>query len=272
MPYNDSDLIISYHDAVIYGSDLKLLEQRTQWLNDSCIHFYFTWLTQQRQQRHLPSSLPPSSLYFMDPSVVSFWMHQCCDEEDINDFVSSVPFPKRQKSSRGRIFVAVNDNMSAASNWQIPKSGNHWSLLVIDVTGDEDDEVQYWHFDSVSSSGNLRAAEDIAQKFRAHVYPSGKAKSSETNLTVTSAETPQQENGYDCGVHVLGAAKVFSNLTDADSIGESSMNSLKVLENSLKTAIGNNPSEFCGNLRTEIASEIQRLRRGGMKSFLHVEK
>ena len=85
--FDPNELIINYHDAVIYGRDLQLFDHRTEWLNDSCIHFYFTYLQQQQRTHHL--SERSCSILFMDPAAVSFWIHQCSDQEDINDFVSN---------------------------------------------------------------------------------------------------------------------------------------------------------------------------------------
>lgn len=41
-----NDLLLNYHDAVIYRSDLALLDSQTDWLNDACINFQMTRLRQ----------------------------------------------------------------------------------------------------------------------------------------------------------------------------------------------------------------------------------
>jgi sentrin-specific protease 8 len=248
-PYEDSDLILDYHDAVIYGSDLKLLTTPTAWLNDAVIHFYFTWLSQEQLCRRKQKST--FNDYFMEPSVASFWMHQCVEEDEIEEFLSNVPFPKQRTPSSsqqpesvegGRIFVAVNDNMSVESNWQSPRAGNHWSLLVIHVSTES---VDYWHFDSVRHSGNDQAARDIAAKFQTHVYPSLSSR-----VPVVPANTPQQCNGYDCGLHVLGATKLFASIPHCQG--------KECLERELNDAVGNDPVDFCFKLRQEIATKIHQ--------------
>ena len=312
--FKDSDLIINYHDAVIYGSDLKLLKNRTEWLNDSCIHFFFVLLQQrhreqeqerEREQKETSSLSSSSSFLFMDPSVVSYWMHQCTDQDDIEDFVNNTNFPKSKGRNGngggggGVIFIAVNDDMALSSNgWQIPNSGSHWSLLLIIVgcgednknnnnnnnnDDDEDDsEVShirsfcFLHFDSIRNSRNIRAANDIAKKIMLHVYSDDNNKrkrdsdsdsSNNDKPKVIQVETPQQLNGYDCGVHVLGAAKILSSSStttslmiysnndnnNSDSIDSVRLNSL---EESLQQGVGNNSFEFCSKLRDEISSEI----------------
>mmetsp|Transcript_37222 Transcript_37222/g.41934 ORF Transcript_37222/g.41934 Transcript_37222/m.41934 type:complete len:309 (-) Transcript_37222:3-929(-) len=295
--FDDSDLIINYHDAVIYGSDLKLFNRRSEWLNDSCIHFYFAFLQQQQkyQRQQQQQKEGELSFLFMDPSVVSFWIHQCTDQDDIKEFVNNIDFPGKDgtsSNSGGVIFVPVNDNMSNSSNsWQTPNSGSHWSLLLIVVgcdknecnnndkddsdsedddknDNDDDSEVtlRFWHFDSIRNSGNIRAAQDIAERMRLHVYPGKKNKENSDTMKVIQAETPQQLNGYDCGVHVLGAAKIFAS-TIPKMINNYSGNNkfdnffLDSLDDALRKVIGKCPLNFCSKLRNEISSEILRLRQ-----------
>ncbi len=264
--FKDNELLINYLDAVIYGWELKLIERRTEWLNDSCIHFYFTHL----QEQYLNKAKAVSrSFLFMDPSVISFWMHQCVDQDEIDDFCTSTPFPGRGSQSDGTIFIAVNDKMSNISsspfsfhdNWQVSGGGNHWSLLVIQVEGGaskkttgEPSTIEFWHFDSVRNSGNLRAAQDIASKLSQHVYPGASILTQNTEGMVQQAQTPQQENGYDCGVHVLGAAKILSKSLFMDP-----RSGVLNLEKSLRQEMGANPQDFCSDLRHEISSEIRRL-------------
>mmetsp|Transcript_6311 Transcript_6311/g.13060 ORF Transcript_6311/g.13060 Transcript_6311/m.13060 type:complete len:273 (-) Transcript_6311:69-887(-) len=258
--FKNNELLVNYHDAVIYGWELKLIERRTEWLNDSCIHFFFTHLQQYYKQN--TARVP---LLFMEPSVVSFWMHQCVDQDEIDDFVTSTSFPGRGDRGDGILFVAVNDQMAKDSSpfLNVSGGGNHWSLLVVQVVASKkrktDEEkarttLQFWHFDSVRNSGNRRAAEDIAAKINLHVYPETSSKE------VRLAETPQQENGYDCGVHVLGAAKILSkylSMTGNDNHGSDSR--LVDLEQCLRKEMGTSPQKFCSRLRHEISSEIRRL-------------
>jgi hypothetical protein len=149
---------------------------------------------------------------------------------------------------------------------------------------DEDDsEVShirsfcFLHFDSIRNSRNIRAANDIAKKILLHVYSddynkrkrdSDSDSSNNDKPKVIQVETPQQRNGYDCGVHVLGAAKILSSSTTTTSLtiyssnndnnNSDSMNSvrLNLLEESLRQGVGNNSFEFCSKLRDEISSEI----------------
>ena len=58
-------LLLNYHDALIYESDLSILDSPTAWLNDACINFQFTRL-QHRQQGDGASDGRETDL-FLDP-------------------------------------------------------------------------------------------------------------------------------------------------------------------------------------------------------------
>ncbi len=45
------DLLLNYHDAVIYASDLALLDSPTDWLNDACINFQMKRLQRTQDER-----------------------------------------------------------------------------------------------------------------------------------------------------------------------------------------------------------------------------
>lgn len=226
----DNELILNYQDAVIRVSDLNLLQRPTEWLNDSCIHFFFNRLQQEQ----------PTDL-FMDPAVLSFFMHQCTDDEDIEDFVSSTHFPRKKG---GKVFIPVNDTMTLGSNaWQLPKSGSHWSLVVATILAQG--MVEFWHFDSVRNSGNQQAAQDIADKMGQHIYSlTGRVK-------VRDASTPSQKNGYDCGIHVLATAQLFSFMGETDD-------RLEIFESKLQIFVQETP-DFCRTLRKSISNDILRL-------------
>ena len=40
--------LLNYHDAVVYPSDLALLNSPTAWLNDACINFQMTRLQHRK--------------------------------------------------------------------------------------------------------------------------------------------------------------------------------------------------------------------------------
>jgi Ulp1 family protease len=288
---DDDILLLNFHDAVIYKRDLNLLLNERGWLNDAIIHFYFEYLQQQS---------PAIGDYFMDPSVVSYFMHQCIENDDIQEFVQSAPFPSPSTiGTRGRIFIAVNDYMMpSSSSWLSLSStaqGTHWSLLVIDIQVlDHDDEdmpiLLAHHFDSHGPSDtNHLVARKIFEKIFTHVYqhPHGtlstnkfSAVDSDANVFFLEASSgckiPQQVNGHDCGVHVLGAAEILSSSSFSSSSWSnkhiincsSNKNTTSTLssyiaqlqgednEQAIRQHIGSDPAKFCTDLRKKIASII----------------
>ena len=142
MEFRDDEQILTYHNTLVYGSDLRIMQSQNAWLNDACINFFMSVLQHSPDTRHNK---------FVDPSVISCLMHQCTDEDDIEDFRKGFDLV-----TDGKLFIAVNDNMRLGANWMIPNSGNHWSLLAIVFEGGK--AVAAWHFDSMQSSDNINAA------------------------------------------------------------------------------------------------------------------
>ena len=336
-------MILDYHDACIYPQDLELVEKENQWLNDSVMHFYFTYLQQQHRQLTTTMATPTSPrassnkaikrlvrprsspCLFMDPSVVSFWMHQCTDQDDLDGFKSGIPFPltpsrsvsadDNDNSNEGRfdeededdnvdgyILVPINDNHAKSSDWTRPGSGMHWSLLLVCVNkkkrqtnnmDEKDDktqpkrnesssypsspsspsvssniEVRFYHFDSSKSSGNIRAARDVAKQLYEDIYcPAPFREGNSCSVTVVPLPTPQQTNGYDCGVHVLGAARVFLSLVtgtsgrvvSSDVKDDDGFTTVDMFCTELTKIFGPDPGRYCRNLRNEVATLIRRL-------------
>jgi sentrin-specific protease 8 len=230
-----NELFLNYNDAVLYESDMVLLDSPTAWLNDACIHFYQTVLAeQQEEEQHRKSS----RITFMDPSVVTFLMHQC-DEEDLQDFSGSL-----DKECEMYV-ISVNDGHASSTAWRRPGGGSHWSLLVI-----LQDSAVYLHFDSVKG-GNAVAAQAVATVF------SNVLGHKKNNILVTEVNTPQQQNGFDCGLHALGAAEVLV-------LGASNIRSAKDAELALTNSDLGRPG-FALTLRTKIrtkATEFAKDYRG----------
>jgi Ulp1 family protease len=59
-------LLLNYHDAVIYSSDLSILESPNAWLNDACINFQMTCLQHRKQSNDSCGSRDLDDL-FLDP-------------------------------------------------------------------------------------------------------------------------------------------------------------------------------------------------------------
>ncbi|CAJ1906740.1 unnamed protein product [Cylindrotheca closterium] len=230
MKFRDDEQILNYHDAVVYGSDLRIVQSETDWLNDSCIQFYMNVLQYSGENNH-------QNHRFVDPSVISFFVHQCTDQDDIEDFKKGFDLPVD-----GKLFIPVNDTMRLCANWMVPNSGTHWSLLAI--VFEKGVGVAAWHFDSMRSSGNINAAGDILNKLSL-VFPSIPVLLERTKLPV-QAKAPQQTNCNDCGVHTLVTAMLVSTMNGSN---------LAIHEERIQEYVKSNPS-FCKEMRATIASEM----------------
>jgi sentrin-specific protease 8 len=269
--YADNELVINYNDAVIYGKDLGLLESNTAWLNDACIHYQLTRL----QQTHDPTA---KSVLFLDPAVVSFLMHQVQDEDEMREFTAGYHHFELTK----RIFVPINDNMGSR-HWQTPGLGSHWSLLLMllfpvpsSPSSPSSAAVKvtttplFLHFDSVTGS-NQKSAHAVATKLyqawemtqiQQHAHPSVQRDLEQTpvQVQVQQCPSPQQRNGYDCGMHVLANAQDLADCTDTDLMIDSMTNNNNTatgLIDVLEQRLANRGVLFAECLRAEIAQDIR---------------
>ncbi|GKZ00335.1 hypothetical protein MPSEU_000986400 [Mayamaea pseudoterrestris] len=199
-------LLLNYHDACIYGRDLELLRDPAGWLNGDVIHFYGKRLEQDH-----------SSILFLDPAVVSFFMHQLDDDPD--DFQEFAQTTKMSLQNKRLAFIPVN-NVLGTLNWMLPHQGTHWSLVLYiasDSDGAKDASYGFWHVDSIQHSSNQEAAERVARRWSSILRATANnddARQREQATTDTTklhhvANVPQQTNGHDCGMHVLLAAQVI---------------------------------------------------------------
>ena len=214
-----NNFILNYHDAVLYESDVKLLLGETEWLNDACIHFYLTVL----QQRY-------PFVKFMDPSVITFLMHQC-DDDDLEEFSSS--FDKTCVAYA----VPINDGHQHGANWKNLGCGSHWSLLWIRY------DVVCTHVDSATGR-NARAAQAVADLL-------SRVLGHNPGISVMALRTPQQCNGYDCGLRSLAAAEILAGSESCD---------IECYEELLKNSTLTHPG-FGREMRQKILTAVELLRR-----------
>lgn len=124
-------------DADIYESDLNLFRDKN-WLNDSCINYCL---------RQLELKISDKNYLLMDPSVVSFLVIQCNEEEEYQEVAKGVEIATREW-----ILVPVNNSYSFST------ASTHWSLLLVQrQTGN------LYHFDSCAMH-NAIAAEITSKK------------------------------------------------------------------------------------------------------------
>lgn len=175
---------LNFHDVQLYESDVALFGPR-QWLNDNAINFYFQYLY---HSLCTVAGGRGQEVLFVDPAVVSCLLWQCEDEDEYRDVARGLDLKKKHLC-----FIPVNDNSEFGG------SSSHWSLLVFDRSSQ-----RFKHFDS-SAGHNADAAQRVAQAFELLL----KFSSTETDRRAVEnvRGSPQQTNGYDCGVYVLMTAE-----------------------------------------------------------------
>lgn len=177
---SEDEMILSYNDVVLRRSDLSIL-RGPHFLNDRIIEFYLSYLH---------SKYPSPDILLVPPSI-SFWITNCPDVESIKDFVKPLNLPEKKL-----VFFPVNDNIDLTK----AEGGNHWSLLAFERNAN-----LYVHHDS-SGGYNTCHAKRLYEAVVPHMESSNTAS---CGRFVECSSTPQQENGYDCGLYVLAIARAI---------------------------------------------------------------
>lgn len=280
---NENKLLLNYHNAIIYSSDLSLFKSPDKWLNDTCIQFQMTRLQQimQQQQKHAKNIAKNIHMKFLDPAVVSFLMHYCHDDSELIDFCKDVLLSLycagNEEYQHYHIFVPINDSYSYQSDSIQSNMGSHWSLLylyvIVNTKGEEADsvpepEVRVLHLDS-SSERNLQVAMEVSQKLKNSIILTAtlnekasekkKRKKNDDHYSITEkVGIPQQSNGYDCGVYVLAFVQAISSYFHHKGETLTTLNSWR--RQSIE-AIRNITDKEIQQLRKKIANDIRELCR-----------
>ncbi|WOK96658.1 NEDD8-specific protease 1 [Canna indica] len=172
------DMILSYHDVVLRRSDLDILRGPCH-LNDRLIEFYFA---------HIASTASSPAALLVPPSI-SFWLAHCLDPQSHRECVDALRLPDRDL-----VFFTVNDNLDVSA----AEGGSHWSLLVYFRETNE-----FVHHDSCRGVNRLHA-ESLFRAVSGFVDGGGGEYP-----RFVEGFTPQQTNGYDCGLYALAVAKTI---------------------------------------------------------------
>ena len=144
---------------------------RNDWLTDNAIAFWEEYLEHEKL-----SSYPAANIVLLRPSM-SFMLQMTPDPLTLKSAL-----PDFTKTTH--IFLPIND----CNNADIAEGGSHWSLLLVSIL----DRVAF-HYDSLNAS-NYQDARRVAFKFSQLL---GKQL-----RFINLDDTPQQDNGMDCGVYV----------------------------------------------------------------------
>ncbi|ODA77789.1 hypothetical protein RJ55_06391 [Drechmeria coniospora] len=160
---------LSYYDVCLTVEDVKML--KNDWLTDNNIAFWEEYLERETLSRY-----PQAHIVLLRPSMTFLLMK----EPDARLVRSALPnFAKVT-----HIFLPINDNPSVST----AEGGSHWSLLLVSVL-----DGLAFHYDSMGS-GNVAEASVAARKLAGIL--------ARPLRFINLADTPQQENGSDCGVYV----------------------------------------------------------------------
>uniref|UniRef100_A0A803KVQ7 Ubiquitin-like protease family profile domain-containing protein n=1 Tax=Chenopodium quinoa TaxID=63459 RepID=A0A803KVQ7_CHEQI len=183
--------VLKYMDVVLRDSDLDTLRGPC-FLNDQIIAFYFSYLF---------SSSKSDDILLVKPSI-SVFLAKCEDDKSVEEFAQSC-----RLSSKRLVLFAINDNDDYG--------GSHWSILVYDRT-----KNSFLHYDCMEGVNNFHAMKlyDAVKEFmgpggESVSKPLGAAKPESVAVTTPAVfiecKTPQQSNGYDCGLYVLAIARAI---------------------------------------------------------------
>ncbi|TAQ87296.1 hypothetical protein B7494_g4397 [Chlorociboria aeruginascens] len=155
--------------GIVTREDVDTLKD--DWLTDNTIAFWEEYLEREELRKY-----PSSNIVLLRPSM-AFMLMQTPDplslKEALPDFTATT-----------HIFLPIND----ARNVSVAEGGSHWSLLLVSVI----DGVAF-HYDSMSPS-NYNEALLATEKI-------GILLNRELRF-LNLEDSPQQENGSDCGVYV----------------------------------------------------------------------
>ncbi|EFA81807.1 sentrin-specific protease 8 [Heterostelium album PN500] len=183
---SDDPIILSFKDASLYKSDLSILKNRYQWLNDAIISFYFEYLSDTLLKDYLEKiTLMSASTVFMLNYVNGD------DVAELNSMIGALDLPSKEI-----IFIPINNNEDPD---QIA-GGSHWSLLVYEKVNQS-----FYYYDSISGDSNYAYGCVIARKL--YKLLTGQQY---TSSKISKRNTPQQRNGFDCGMYLLSITENLS--------------------------------------------------------------
>ncbi|CAN6871231.1 unnamed protein product [Brassica oleracea] len=163
------------------------------------------------------------------PASIAFWISNCPDAESLKDFMKPL-----RLLDIDLVILPVNDNL----NVELEEGGLHWILLVYYK---ETNSFFHHAYFMGANQWNARQLYNAVSLF----VSDGDAAFRECG------DTPQQKNGYDCGVHLLATAQVICKWFSSGGM----KNRDELWLSDVKETVPN----VVNNLREEILGLIRRL-------------
>ncbi|KAG5933198.1 hypothetical protein E4U60_004627 [Claviceps pazoutovae] len=160
---------LSYYDVLLTVEDIKSL--KNDWLTDNNIAFWEEYLERETLPRY-----PQAKIILLRPSMTFLLMK----EPDMRHIKSALP----DFSSVTHAFLPINDNRNVG----VAEGGSHWSLLLVSIL----DGIAF-HYDSLGGANYAEA--NLAARKMSEIC-------GRPLRFINLDDSPQQENGSDCGVFV----------------------------------------------------------------------
>lgn len=163
-------VFLSFHDSIIRDSDMGILDTN-EWLNDTLISFYFEYLEKEQfaQYKEQVALISPGLTHLIK-----------MEKENVEVFLDPL-------SLHNKILVIFPINDCGEDN---AAGGSHWTLLFYLRSTNA-----FTHYDSQGHSN----AND-AKKVMGKTVPFLNTRS---QPSFEEALTPQQVDGFNCGIHVI---------------------------------------------------------------------
>ncbi|TKA63063.1 hypothetical protein B0A49_09071 [Cryomyces minteri] len=163
------DPYLSYHDIRLTKDDVDCI--KSDWLTDNVIAFWEEYLEHEKL-----TAYPKANIILLRPTM-SFMLMKTGDPLTIKEALPDF-------SHTTHIFLPINNN----SDVECAEGGSHWSLLLVSIV----DGVAF-HYDSMYPANKaeaMLASHKISELLGAPL------------AFMNLEDSPQQENGSDCGVYV----------------------------------------------------------------------
>ena len=240
-------------DLRLYERDVDTLLPRG-WLNDQVIAFFLELFTQR------PGTA--SGVLHLEPST-TFTASTLNDTAVLREMLSVAPSPDatpltEQLTRADLVIMPVNDNSDPSA-----VGGGHWSLLVFRRHGQEESGAScFEHYDSLHHS-NLAHAKRLLATVAPLLHP---VDARVPPLRIVKMSTPQQANGYDCGVYLLAIAELVLTPTLAEEEvahdGPSRESTAAAVKSLTPEAVTAKRTEFLAHLQARLCEAQSALAQG----------